>query len=177
MAKEIATFAGGCFWCTEALFRMLNGVERVVSGYSGGNIDNPSYDQVSSGITNHAEAIQITFDPKTIKYKDLLYVFMKTHDPTTLNRQGYDAGTQYRSVIFFTDEAQRKAAYTAVADAQKDYQNKIVTEIVPFKNFFQAGDYHQNFYINNKNKPYCVLVIDPKVQKLKSDFKHYLKDE
>lgn len=172
---ETATFAGGCFWCTEALFQLLKGVKTVVSGYSGGNMDNPTYNQVSSGITNHAESVQITFDPKIIKYKDLLYVFMKTHDPTTLNRQGADAGTQYRSVIFYANENQKKEAETVIADLQKDYQNSIVTALKPLENFYKAEDYHQDFYKNNPDKPYCQLVIDPKIQKLKKDFKTYLK--
>lgn len=171
----IATFAGGCFWCTEALFQMLKGVKKVTSGYSGGNMDQPSYEEVSSGISNHAESIQIEFDPKVMKYKDLVYVFMKTHDPTTLNRQGHDSGTQYRSVIFYHDEKQRKIAETVIADIQKDYNNDIVTRIVKFDKFFKAEDYHQNYYKLNPDKPYCTLVIDPKIQKLKKDFKKYLK--
>jgi len=173
--RSIATFAGGCFWCTEAIFRRIKGVKKVVSGYSGGNMDNPSYEQVSSGITNHAEAIQIEFDPKVISYKDLIYVFLKTHDPTTLNKQGHDAGTQYRSAIFFADEAQRKVAHTVIADLQKDYKDKIVTQVEPFKEFFKAENYHQNYYTTNSSQPYCQLVIDPKIQKLKKDFKEYLK--
>jgi peptide-methionine (S)-S-oxide reductase len=172
---EIATFAGGCFWCTEAIFQMLKGVKKVISGYCGGDMDNPSYDQVSSGITHHAESIQITFDPKIIKYKDLLYVFMKTHDPTTLNRQGHDVGTQYRSAIFYHSDSQKKAAETAIADMQKENQNNIVTEVLPFQQFYEAEDYHQNYYNNNKDKPYCMLVIDPKIKALKKEFKSFLK--
>jgi len=172
---EIATFAGGCFWCTEAVFQMLRGVNKVTPGYAGGRIDDPTYEQVSSGITNHAESVQIIFDPKIISYKDLLYVFIKTHDPTTPNRQGYDAGTQYRSVIFYHDEEQKKAALTALADAQKDYSKPLVTEVSKFQKFFPAEDYHKNYFRLNPEKPYCQLVIDPKIQKLKKDFNKLLK--
>lgn len=172
---EMATFAGGCFWCTEAIFQMLRGVKKVTSGYSGGNIINPTYEQVSAGITHHAESVQIEFDPKILSFKNLLYVFMKTHDPTTLNQQGHDSGTQYRSVIFYHNEIQKKVAETTIADFQNEYQNKIVTEVTQFKEFFKAENYHQNYYQINKDKRYCSLVIDPKIQKLKVDFKELIK--
>lgn len=172
---ETATLAGGCFWCTEGIFKQIKGVKEVTSGYSGGNMDNPDYEQVSSGVTNHAESIQIKFDPKVIRFKDILYIFFKSHDPTTMNRQGHDVGSQYRSAIFYYDEKQKKEAETALADAQKDYDGKIVTQILPFKSFFEAEDYHQDYFEKNPEKPYCKLVIDPKIQKLKRDFKKYLK--
>ena len=172
---EKATFAGGCFWCTEGIFKMIKGIKEVTSGYSGGNMDNPTYEQVASNITNHTESIQIKFDPKTINYKDLLYIFFRTHDPTTLNRQGADVGSQYRSVIFYADEAERKTAQNALNEAQKEYDRPIVTEIVPLENFYEAEGYHQDYYKKNPNKPYCKLVIDPKIQKLRKNFKEYLK--
>ena len=174
MSKEIATFGGGCFWCTEAIFKSIKGVKKVVSGYSGGKEKDPSYELISTGSTKHAEAIQITFDPKLISYADLLYIFLKTHNPTTLNRQGADVGTQYRSVIFYHDE-QKKVAEKAINKAQNEYNEKIVTEIVPFENFYEAENYHQDYYKKNPDKMYCKLVIDPKIQKLKKDFKKYLK--
>ena len=174
MSKEIATFGGGCFWCTEAIFKSIKGVKKVVSGYSGGNVENPSYELVSTNSSGHAEAVQITFDTKIITYNDLLYIFLKTHNPTTLNRQGADVGTQYRSVIFYHDE-QKKVAEKAINKAQNEYNEKIVTEIVPFENFYEAENYHQDYYKKNPDKMYCKLVIDPKIQKLKKDFKKYLK--
>lgn len=175
MVKETATFAGGCFWCTEAIFKNIKGVEEVISGYSGGNLERPSYEQVSRSETGHAEVIQITYDPNIITYSDLLYIFFRTHNPTTADRQGADVGLQYRSVIFYADEAQRKAARNALKEAQKLYQEPIVTEIAPFENFYKAEDYHQDYYENNPNKPYCKLIIDPKIEKLQKDFKKYLK--
>ena len=175
LLMEKATFAGGCFWCTEGIFKMIKGIKEVTSGYSGGNMDNPTYEQVASNITNHTESIQIKFDPKTINYKDLLYIFFRTHDPTTLNRQGADVGSQYRSVIFYADEAERKTAQNALNEAQKEYDRPIVTEIVPLENFYEAEGYHQDYYKKNPNKPYCKLVIDPKIQKLRKNFKEYLK--
>lgn len=172
---ETATFAGGCFWCTEAIFKKLKGVTKVTSGYAGGDIENPSYEQVSHGNTGYAEAIQIDFDPKKISYTDLLYVFFRMHDPTQMNRQGADEGEQYRSIVFYSDEEQRQEALEAVAAAQKEYQDKIVTQIVPYKNFFKAEGYHQDYYEKNKSLPYCRLVIDPKIKKLEKDFGKYLK--
>ncbi len=172
---ETATFAGGCFWCTEALFQLLKGVKSVVSGYSGGAFENPTSEQVYAGITGHAETIQIEFDPKVISYRDLLYVFFKTHDPTSKNRQGYDVGEEYKSAVFYHNDLQKRMVETVRADLQKDYPKPIVTEIVAFKNFYKAADSHQDFYKKNPDKPYCQLVIDPKIQKLKKDFKIYLK--
>jgi peptide-methionine (S)-S-oxide reductase len=170
-----ATLAGGCFWCTEALFQRIKGVNKTVSGYSGGQINNPTYEHVSGGDTGHAEAIQISFDPKKISYTDLLYIFFRTHDPTTLNRQGVDIGTQYRSVIFYHNKTQKREAERAKNEAQKLYDKQIVTEIKPFEAFYQAEEYHQNYYNSNKNKVYCKLVIDPKINKLQKNFKKYLK--
>lgn len=167
---ELATFAGGCFWCTEAIFQRLRGVEKVVSGYSGGTIENPTYEQVSSGSTGHAESIQITFDPEQISYKDLVYVFFKTHDPTTRNRQGNDVGSQYRSVIFYHNEGQKKAAEEVLEELNPDYSESIVTQLEPFRAFYKAESFHQNYYNQNSSAPYCQVVIDPKIQKLYSQF-------
>lgn len=168
----MSVFGGGCFWCTEAIFQRLKGVLSVVSGYSGGHVKNPTYEQVCSGSTGHAEVIEIEFDPKVISYEKLLKVFFKTHDPTSLNRQGPDTGTQYRSVIFFKNNAQEKAAKELLEklDNSGYFKGKIVTEIEPFKNFYEAQDHHQNFYENNRSYPYCQLVIDPKLEKLNEEF-------
>ncbi len=164
---EIATFANGCFWCTEAIFQRLEGVEKVLPGYIGGKVKNPSYKEVSSGTTGHAEALQIQFDPKIISYRELLDIFFYTHDPTTLNRQGYDVGTQYRSAIFFHDENQKKDAEKIISQLEKEkvYTDNIVTEITPYDIFYVAEDYHQNYYNNNKNQGYCRAVINPKLDK------------
>ena len=170
-----ATFAGGCFWCTEAIFLRLKGADTVVSGYSGGDMDNPSYEKVSSGISGHTETIQIIFNPKIISYEDLLYIFFRTHDPTTMNRQGADVGTQYRSAIFFHNDNQKREAEKTKEEAQTHFSDPIVTEIVPFKSFYKAENYHQNYYSQNPQKAYCKLVIDPKIIKLQKDFKKYLK--
>ncbi len=169
---ETITLAGGCFWCTEAIFKRLSGVVWVMPGYSGGSVENPSYEQVCSGTTGHAEAIQIEFDPKIIGLKKLLEVFFKLHDPTTLNRQGADVGTEYRSAIFYRDEKQKRIAEDTRSEIEKSgtYENKIVTEIVPFKNFYKAENYHQNYFENNRTAPYCQAVIDPKIRKLFSEF-------
>lgn len=179
MTKELkkATFAGGCFWCTEAVFKRLKGVTKVVAGYSGGSLTSPSYEMVSGGNTHHAEAIQITFDPKVITYQTLLEVFWKTHDPTTKDRQGADVGSQYRSVIFYHDDDQKNAALKSKEEMgrSKFYNNSIVTEVVPFDKFYKAEGYHQNYYDQNPNKPYCMLVIDPKIQKLYKDFSDIVK--
>jgi peptide-methionine (S)-S-oxide reductase len=164
---EKATFGTGCFWCSEAVFKRLEGVNSVVSGYSGGTVRNPTYEQVCSGKTGHAEVVQISFDPKKISYEELLDMFWSSHDPTTLNRQGADVGTQYRSVIFFHDEKQREAAEKSMALHQKKLRQKIVTEIKPFEKFYKAEDYHQDYYLKNKNRMYCRLVIFPKLRKLK----------
>lgn len=173
----IATLAGGCFWCTEAIFKRLKGVESVTSGYAGGDMENPGYGAVSSGKTGHAEAIQIKFDPKIISYQKLLEVFFKLHDPTTLNKQGADVGTQYRSVIFYHDETQKQAAEEMKKKVEKSgiYPNPIVTQIVPFTNLYKAEDYHQNYYEQNQSAPYCQIVIDPKIQKLIREFKEEVK--
>ncbi len=174
---ETATLGSGCFWCTEAVFQQLKGVSSVVSGYSGGHVDNPSYEQVSTGRTGHAEVCQIQYDPDQISYESLLEVFFNTHDPTTLNRQGNDIGTQYRSVIFYHSERQRETAERVKSDLDKSrtWKNPIVTEIAPFKKFFPAEDYHQNYYRNNPNQGYCRVVIAPKLFKFQKVFKLKLK--
>ncbi|WP_338377366.1 peptide-methionine (S)-S-oxide reductase MsrA [uncultured Flavobacterium sp.] len=175
--KEIATFAGGCFWCTEAIFLELKGVEEVVSGYIGGTVKNPSYREVSAGTTGHAEAIQITFDPKLIAYEDLLEIFFSTHNPTTLNRQGADVGTQYRSEIFYHSEEQKKAAedYIALIEKEKLYDTPIVTKVSSAVVFYKAEDYHQDYYNQNKSQGYCQMVIAPKLDKLRKYYKSKLK--
>lgn len=174
---EQATLGGGCFWCTEAIFLRLNGVEEVKSGYSGGKIKNPSYREVCTGRTGHAEVIQITFDPKIISFAEILEVFFATHDPTTLNRQGNDIGTQYRSVIFYHNEEQKKIAEKVLSLFEKDkvYDNPVVTEITPFSNFYLAEDYHNNYFEQNPAQPYCQFVIAPKVEKFQKIFKEKLK--
>lgn len=176
---ETVTFAGGCFWCTEAIFKRLKGVESVVSGYTGGEREKPSYEQVSTGATGHAEAVQITFNPEVIPYEKLLDVFWRTHNPTTMNQQGADIGTQYRSSIFYTNEEQKKLAVKSKEELEKEklYDEPIVTEILPLKNFYPAEEYHQNFYDGNKFYPYCTFVIDPKIQKLMKEFRKDLKDK
>jgi peptide-methionine (S)-S-oxide reductase len=165
---ETATFAGGCFWCTEAVFKRLKGVESVLPGYAGGIVKNPSYNQVCSGTTGHTESIQIKFNPKVISFEKLLDIFWHTHDPTTLNRQGNDVGTQYRSAIFFHDAQQKEIAERSKKNLEEKgtYKNSVVTEIVPFKNFYVAEDYHVDYYDNNQAAPYCSFVIDPKIHKL-----------
>lgn len=163
---ETATLAGGCFWCTEAIFKRLKGIESVQPGYSGGTMPNPTYEQVCSSLTGHAEAIQIKFDPKIITFEKLLEVFFKLHDSTTLNRQGNDVGTQYRSAIFYHSEEQRKTTEEIKAKIEGS-----TTEIIPFTNFYKAEDYHKNYYDQNRMLPYCQLVIDPKIQKLYKEFK------
>ena len=175
MAK--ATFGGGCFWCTEAVFLKLKGVQSVVSGYSGGSVKNPSYEEVCTGTTGHAEAIQVTFDPALIKYDELLEVFWKTHDPTTLNRQGNDVGTQYRSAIFYHNDEQKRLAehYKQKLDASGLFPAPIVTEIVPFTQFYRAEEYHQDFFARNPYQPYCNAVIPAKLDKLKKLFSDKLK--
>jgi peptide-methionine (S)-S-oxide reductase len=175
--SRLATFGGGCFWCTEAIFGRLAGVEKVVSGYSGGSVENPTYEQVSAGNTGHAESVQITYDPAKVSYVDLLEVFWRTHDPTTKNRQGNDIGPQYRSVIFYHDEEQKKLAesYKMKLDAEGIWNRPIVTEIEAFTKFWPAEDYHQDYYDNNTNKSYCTVVITPKIEKFKKIFKDRLK--
>ncbi len=169
---EVATFGSGCFWCIEAIYQDLNGVEKVKSGYSGGHVENPTYRQVTSGSTGHAEVIQFFYDPKIISYADLLEIFWSTHDPTTLNRQGADVGPQYRSAVFYHSEAQREEAmrYKEKLDEAKVFTRPIVTEITQFHNFFVAEDYHQNYYKENGMQPYCQVVIRPKLEKFKQVF-------
>ena len=173
---ETATFGSGCFWCTEAVFQRLKGVESVVSGYSGGFVENPSYEEVCTGTTGHAEATQIKYDPAQISYEELLEVFWKTHDPTTLNQQGNDFGPQYRSAIFYHNDEQRRLAeeYKKKLDAAKIWDKPIVTEITPFTNFYSAENYHQNYFNNNPNQPYCSYIIKPKVKKLQEVFRDKL---
>lgn len=176
---EKATFGSGCFWCTEAVFQQLKGVKSVVSGYSGGRTKNPTYAEVCTGNTGHAEVIQVTYDPKVVTYPELLEVFWKTHDPTTLNRQGADHGTQYRSVIFYHTEAQQKLAneYLKKLDASGAFDNPIVTEISPLKEFYPGEAYHQNYFRDNPENPYCTAVIKRKVAKFRAVFKDKLKDK
>jgi peptide-methionine (S)-S-oxide reductase len=166
---ELATFGGGCFWCMEAVFERLPGVKSVASGFAGGRTANPTYEQVCAGDTGHAEVTQIEFDPAKISYEKLLDVFWQAHDPTTLNRQGADEGTQYRSIILYHSEAQKLAAEKSKAGAQKNFKHPIVTEIVPFVKFYQAGDYHQKYYDNYSRAPYCRAVIAPKLEKLEKE--------
>jgi len=177
--RETATFANGCFWCTEAIFQRLKGVETVISGYTGGTIENPTYDQVCSGKTGHAETLQITFDPEVISYEKLLEIFFRTHDPTTLNRQGNDVGTQYRSAIFYHNNTQEKIAekIKKTFDQEGAYSDPIVTTIEPFTQFYPADPHHQNYYDRNTDAPYCRYVINPKLQKLLKDFSKDVKEE
>nr|WP_288837178.1 peptide-methionine (S)-S-oxide reductase MsrA [uncultured Flavobacterium sp.] len=174
---ETITLGGGCYWCIEAIFENLVGVKTVVSGFSGGKIANPSYEAVCTGKTGHAEVVQITFDKNATNLDEILKVFFTVHDPTTLNRQGADVGTQYRSVIFYKNEEQRKTAQEIINDLNKSkaYNNPIVTIVEPFKNFYEAEDNHQDYYEYNKNKPYCRLVIQPKLEKFEKVFKDRLK--
>lgn len=175
---EVATFAAGCFWCTEAVFQRLKGVVKIESGYSGGSVPNPTYEAVCTGQTGHAECTQITFDPKIISFKELLEVFWKTHDPTTLNRQGNDSGTQYRSAIFYHNDEQKQLAekYKRELDSEEIWNDPIVTEIVPFKKFYKAEDYHQDYYNKNGSQPYCSFVITPKLDKFKKVFAEKIKE-
>ncbi len=176
---EIATFGAGCFWCTEAVFQRLKGVEKVESGYAGGQTKNPTYREICTGTTGHAEVAQITFDPSVISYEELLYVFWRTHDPTTLNQQGADKGTQYRSVVFYHSPEQKQAAQKIKqeTEAAKVWSKGIVTEISPMPTFYKAEDYHQNYYNQNSKQGYCVYVIDPKITKLYKEFSDKLKPE
>lgn len=174
---QTATFGSGCFWCTEAIFERVNGVISVVSGYSGGHVVNPTYKEVCDGTTGHAECTQITFDSSIISYDELLEIFWKTHDPTTLNRQGNDVGTQYRSAIFYHNEEQKQKAdyYKQKLTDEKIWDKPIVTEITKFEKFYPAEDYHQEYYENNPNQGYCAFVITPKVEKFEKIFKDKLK--
>jgi peptide-methionine (S)-S-oxide reductase len=177
--SEIATLANGCFWCTEAIFKRLKGVKSVLPGYSGGAVREPSYDQVCTGKTGHAEAIQIEFDPKVIPFEKILDVFWHTHDPTTLNRQGNDIGTQYRSAIFYHNQKQKEIAEKSKRELEKEkvYKDRIVTEISPFTNFYVAEDYHKNYYENHQEAPYCTYIIDPKVRKLLTKYGDNIREE
>jgi peptide-methionine (S)-S-oxide reductase len=173
--SQTVTVAGGCYWCLEAIFQDVKGVEKVVSGFSGGHVASPSYDLVCTGTTGHAESIQITFDPKQIKLRELLDMFFAIHDPTTLNRQGEDEGTQYRSAIFYTSSEQKAVAEQAIAAAQKDNKKPIVTELTALKAFYPAENYHQNYYKSNPRKGYCSMVIAPKVRKFRKLYASKLK--
>ena len=176
---EVATLGGGCFWCLDAVYRDVAGVADVVSGYSGGHVPNPTYEQVCGKRTGHAEVVQVWFDPSLITYEEILYIFWRIHDPTTLNRQGNDAGPQYRSVIFHHDDDQLAAANKTRAEAEASHvwPDPFVTEIVPFEAFYPAEDYHQDYYRNNPYQPYCVYVIDPKVRKFRKSFQNRLKQQ
>lgn len=174
---ETATLGGGCFWCTEAVYLRMKGVEKVEPGYSGGHVKNPSYKEVCNETTGHAEVVQITFDPEVVTFTDILEVFFTVHDPTTLNRQGNDVGTQYRSAIFYHSEKQKEISEKIIQELEKEkvFKNKIVTEITSFTNFYVAEDYHLNYFARNKNQPYCQFVVAPKVEKFQKVFKNKLK--
>jgi peptide-methionine (S)-S-oxide reductase len=169
---ELATLAGGCFWCLEAVYKELRGVERVVSGYAGGHVDNPTYREVCDGATGHAEVVQITFDPSAVSYRELLEVFFTIHDPTTLNRQGADVGTQYRSAVFYHSPEQRETAKQVIAEmtAAGVWDSPIVTEVAPLDKFYPAEDYHQDYFEKNPSQPYCRAVVAPKVSKFRKLF-------
>jgi peptide-methionine (S)-S-oxide reductase len=171
---ETATFAGGCFWCTEAVFLPVKGVQSVVSGYTDGEVENPTYREVCSGATGHAEAVEIRFDPDAVSYDTLLDIFFATHDPTQLNRQGADVGTQYRSAVYYHDPAQRQAAEAAKKRAAELYDAPIVTRIAEASRFWPAEDYHQDYFANNPGQPYCMAVVAPKVSKARQKFAHLL---
>ncbi len=174
---EIATFGGGCFWCVEAIFERVSGVQHVESGYSGGDVSNPDYKMVTSGTTGHAEVVQITFDPEEVSYIELLEIFFKTHDPTTLNRQGADVGTQYRSIVLYHSEDQKNIAQRTIRelDSEGIWSNPIVTTVESFDQFYSAEAYHQEYYENNPNQGYCRMVINPKLEKFEKVFKEKLK--
>ena len=176
---EKAIFGGGCFWCTEAVFKALEGVSVVKPGYAGGTIPNPNYLQVASGTTGHAEVIYIEYDPNKVSYRDLLTVFFSSHDPTTVNRQGNDVGTQYRSVIFYTTEAQKEEVKKFIAEinASSKAGAPVVTELAPLEQFFEAENYHKDYYQNHQNAPYCQMVINPKLDKVQKEFAELLKNK
>jgi len=176
-STAMATLGGGCYWCLEAVFQRMDGVEKVVSGFSGGQVMDPTYNEVCSGKTGHAEVIQITFDTSKVSFTDILKVFFTMHDPTTLNRQGNDIGTQYRSVIFYNDAEQQQTAQGIIAElnASGAYESAVVTQVAPFDIFYKADDYHQNYYNDNKTQPYCAYVIQPKIEKFEKVFKDRLK--
>ena len=177
MEKQIATLAGGCFWCLEAVYQELRGIESIVSGYSGGHVDNPTYQEVTGKRTGHAEVVQLTFDPDVTSFREILEVFFTIHDPTTLNRQGADVGPQYRSAIFYHDDEQKQIAEEVIAgfEAEGVYDDPIVTEVTGFDNFYRAEDYHQNYYRNNPMAGYCSFVIRPKVAKFRQKFMEKMK--
>lgn len=174
VAFETATLGGGCFWCVEAVYQELRGVQKVESGYTGGRHDNPSYREVCSGLSGHAEVVQLTFDPAVVSYQEILQIFFTIHDPTTLNRQGNDSGTQYRSVIYYHSEEQKSIAESVAKAAQEIWDNPIVTEISPMGKFFKAEAYHQNYFRDNPNQGYCSFIIAPKVQKFREQFREKL---
>lgn len=176
---QTATFANGCFWCTEAIFNRVKGVTSVESGFSGGIVENPTWEKVSMGTTGHAESIQIHYDPKIISYDKILDIFFATHDPTTLNQQGYDIGEEYRSAIFYHTDEQKKIAEAKKVELDKSgkYKDPIVTEIVPYQNFYSVGEYHKNFYESGNRPDYCRVIIDPKIQTLFKEFTDEVKDE
>ena len=176
-AREVATLGGGCFWCLEAVYQELRGVEKVESGYSGGDVPDPTYREVCSETTGHAEVVQVTFDPEVVSYGDILEVYFTIHDPTTLNRQGADVGTQYRSVIFYHDDEQRRVAEAVISDLESEdiWSNPIVTEVAPFDGFYIAEDYHQDYFRNNGFQPYCQVIIAPKVAKFRKQHLERLK--
>lgn len=176
MPIEIAVLGGGCFWCTEAIFKRIKGVLKVEPGYAGGWKQNPTYEEVCTGETGHAEVVRITFDDAEISYRELLEIFFSIHDPTSLNRQGNDVGTQYRSIILYKDEIQRNEALEIIEKLSKFFEKPIVTEVSPLKEFYPAEEYHQEFYERNKSNPYCLFVINPKILKLKEKWKQYLKE-
>jgi peptide-methionine (S)-S-oxide reductase len=179
MSTETAILGGGCFWCVEAAIKQLQGVESVRSGYMGGRVDNPTYQQVCSGKTGHVEVAEVTFDPAVISFSDLLHVFFTLHDPTTLNRQGNDVGEQYRSVIFYRDEAQKKTAEDVIAELTNDkvFADPIVTAVEPASTFYVAEDYHQDYFANNSTQPYCMFVVSSKVKKIRDKYASRLKAE
>ena len=177
--KEVATLGGGCFWCLEAVYDDLIGVESVVSGYSGGHVANPTYEQICTKTTGHAEVVQVTFDPSVITFREILEVFFTIHDPTTLNRQGNDVGPQYRSAIFYHDETQKMAAEAIISEfnTEKVWSDPIVTEVTPLDIFYQAEDYHQDYFLNNPYQPYCQFVVAPKVAKFRKKFRNKRKSK
>ncbi|WP_158827150.1 peptide-methionine (S)-S-oxide reductase MsrA [Mucilaginibacter lacusdianchii] len=179
MNLQRATFGGGCFWCTEAIFQTIQGVKSVTSGYTGGHVDSPTYMQICNGDTGHAEVIELEFDADTISFNELLLIFFKTHDPTTLNRQGNDVGSQYRSAIFYHTDEQKQQAEAMIEQLTKQqvFDKRIVTQVVPAVTFFKAEDYHQNYFVDNATKPYCAFVIQPKLNKFTKEFTEKLKPE
>ncbi|RZJ87532.1 MAG: peptide-methionine (S)-S-oxide reductase [Chryseobacterium sp.] len=179
MLMQKATFGGGCFWCTEAIFQTINGVKKVTSGYMGGELKHPTYMEISHGDTGHAEVVEIEFDEEVISFRDLVLIFFKTHNPTTLNKQGNDIGSQYRSVIFYHHNIQKQDVEQLVAHLEQEnvFENPIVTAILPATDFYEAEDYHQDYFNQNQSKPYCTFVIQPKLNKFANDFKEKIKPE